>query len=210
MKRFLRWLGKIIGSALTIILVITFFPHISRIVKDLLPDASSFGVTSAAILAQKFSSSSRLETYKVQEEGVIDHDFLRVASDTYLANVTIHYDYTASFGIDLSKVEIHLEDNKITLYLPQPELLLDRILPLDTVSDTFWAPHFDENDYQKLLNKECEKRRAYYLSEDNLQMMFDTSVSVLEDTVEKWLGVRAAFLTFTYLPLSESVAASPD
>lgn len=204
MKRFLRWVAKIIGSALTIILVVTFFPHISRIVSDLLPDASSFGVTSAAILSQKMSTSSRLETYTVQEEGVIDHDFLRVGADTYLANVTIHYDYTASFGIDLSKVQLHLDGNRITLYLPEPELLLDRLLPLDTVSDTFWAPHFDEDDYQKLLNKECARRREHYLSEENRQMMYDASVGVLKDTVEKWLGVRAAFLSFDFQPLSQA------
>lgn len=207
MKRFLRWIGKIIGSALTIILVITFFPQISRFVRELLPDASSFGITSATILSQKMSTSSRLETYTVQEEGIIDHDFLQVAAGTYLANVTIHYDYSASFGIDLSKVQMHLDGTHITMYLPQPELLLDRILPLETASDTFWAPHFGEDDYQEILNKECEKRREYYLSEENMQVMFDTSISVLEDTVAGWLGARHVLLTFEFLPLSDYIDA---
>ena len=53
MKTFARWLAKLVGTALVIILVIVFFPHISRIASDLLPDSSSFGVRSAAILSQK-------------------------------------------------------------------------------------------------------------------------------------------------------------
>lgn len=200
MKTFARWLAKLVGTALVIILVIVFFPHISRIASDLLPDSSSFGVRSAAILSQKLEQANRLETLQVEETGILDHDFLQIWEGNYMANVTVHYQYNASIGIDLSKVQMETSGNEITFTLPACELLADSLIPLETVEDTFWAPHFGEDDFQALLNSERDSRRAFYLSEEKAQERWDAAVKAFEQTVEGWLGAASDDLTFKYVP----------
>ena len=52
MKALLKWLGRTVGSALTLVLIIVLLPHASRLMNSILPDLSGAAVTVSATLAR--------------------------------------------------------------------------------------------------------------------------------------------------------------
>ena len=102
MKRFLKWLGKVVGTALSLVLVIIMLPYATKWIGKLLPDGSRNAITVSAVLSRQMEASSRLETAKIEDEGVISSsvDALFIGQ---VQNVVIQYRYEASMGIDLKK-----------------------------------------------------------------------------------------------------------
>jgi hypothetical protein len=186
MKAFMRWLTKILSSVVTIALLIVLFPYISKIAARLLPDESGAAVKTSMILASKLEESSRLETMKVQDDGAINYE-IKAAFLGTVAQINLTYRYEASFGIDLSKVEMRVSDTVITFLLPSPELIQDSLTPAEIYKDDFWFPGFSESDFQDLLEKEKVECRANYLCGDKLEQLWEASQKALEKTVAVWL-----------------------
>ncbi len=187
MKRFLRWIGKTIGSAITIVLVLVMFPHISRLAARLMPDESGAAIKTSVILHSKLENSARLETLKVQEDGVLNYD-IQAAFLGSVANINISYQYNASFGIDLSKVTMQVTGNTITFCLPPAEVLQDSLDPQEIYRDDFWYPGFSDQDYENLLEKERTARRNVYLSGESEQTLWNATVAAFEQTVSAWIA----------------------
>lgn len=197
MKAILRWLAKVVGSAITIALVIVLFPHVSRLAGRLLPDESGAAIKSSAILASKLESSARLETLRVEEEGVLNYD-IQAALLGSVANINVSYVYEASFGIDLSKVVMQAAGNEIIFILPEIEVLQDSLTPREVYRDDFWYPGFSDADYEKLLESERISRREAYLLGDEQEQLWNATVSAFETTISNWLKDVNAQLTFHY------------
>lgn len=196
MKALLRWLAKIAGSALTIVLVIVMFPHISRLAAKLLPDESGAAIRTSAILASKLENSARLETLHVEEDGVLHYD-IQAALIGSVASVNVSYLYEASFGIDLRRVTMQVSGNEIIFALPPTELLQDSLTPKEVYRDDFWYPGFSDADYEKLLEDERLARRDAYLTEQK-ERLWNASVAAFESTISTWLSGIDASLTFHY------------
>lgn len=199
MKRFLRWLGRVVGSALTCAMVIVLLPHLSRIAAKLLPDEDGAAIRVSAILAEKFETGGRLETLTVDAQGVLNYD-IRAAFIGSVANISINYRYAASFGIDLRQVSIQLEGDVITFALPQPEVLQDSLRPDEVYRDDFWYPGFSDDDYERILEEERVSCRNRYLDGDYSQQLWEASVSVFEETIAPWLTNIQHDLSFRYIP----------
>ena len=197
MKSFFRWLGKVIGSALTIILVIVLFPHISKLAARLMPDESGAAIKVSAILAQRLESSARLETLKVQEEGVLNYD-IQAALIGSVANINASYVYEASFGIDLSKVLLQPSGDQLVFVLPEPELIQDNLTPKEVYRDDFWFPGFSDSDYEKLMENERVARRDIYLNGEKLEQLKAATIAAFESTIQVWLQDVDAALSFQY------------
>ena len=197
MKSFFRWLGKVIGSALTIILVIVLFPHISKLAARLMPDESGAAIKVSAILAQRLESSARLETLKVQEEGVLNYD-IQAALIGSVANINASYVYEASFGIDLSKVLLQPSGDQLVFILPEPELIQDNLTPKEVYRDDFWFPGFSDSDYEKLMENERVARRDIYLNGEKLEQLKAATIAAFESTIQVWLQDVDAALSFQY------------
>ena len=197
MKSFFRWLGKVIGSALTIILVIVLFPHISKLAARLMPDESGAAIKASAILAQRLESSARLETLKVQEEGVLNYD-IQAALIGSVANINASYVYEASFGIDLSKVLLQPSGDQLIFILPEPELIQDNLTPKEVYRDDFWFPGFSDSDYEKLMENERVARRDIYLNGEKLEQLKAATIAAFESTIQVWLQNVDAALSFQY------------
>ena len=197
MKSFFRWLGKVIGSALTIILVIVLFPHISKLAARLMPDESGAAIKASAILAQRLESSARLETLKVQEEGVLNYD-IQAALIGSVANINASYVYEASFGIDLSKVLLQPSGDQLVFILPEPELIQDNLTPKEVYRDDFWFPGFSDSDYEKLMESERVARRDIYLNGEKLEQLKAATIAAFESTIQVWLQDVDAALSFQY------------
>lgn len=197
MKRFFRWLGKAIGSALTIILVIVLFPHVSKLAARLMPDESGASIKASAILAQRLESSARLETLKVQEEGVLNYD-IQAALIGSVANINASYVYEASFGIDLSKVLLQPSGDQLVFILPEPELIQDSLTPKEVYRDDFWFPGFSDSDYEKLMENERVARRDVYLNGEKLEQLKAAAIAAFESTIQVWLQELNSTLSLQY------------
>lgn len=205
MKAFFRWLAKVLGSALTIILVIVLFPHVSKIAANLLPDESGAAIKASAILSSKLENSARLETLKVEEEGVLNYD-IQAALIGSVANINVSYSYDASFGIDLSKVTMVPSGNMITFTLPPAELLQDSLTPKEVYRNDYWFPGFSDEDYEKLLQEERLARREIYLNGEQKEHLWNATVAAFEQTISAWLQSVNASLSFNYIQAEEMPA----
>ena len=197
MKRLLRWLAKILGSALTLILVIILFPYFSRLASTLMPDESGAAIKTSAILAARLENSARLETLKVSEDGVLYYE-IEAAFLGPVASISSKYTYDASFGIDLTKINLQLDGKNLMLNLPAPELLQDALTPDEVMRDDFWYPGFSDQDYEKLFEDERLARRTHYLSGEQLEQLKAASIDAVEATIATWMKELDADVNILY------------
>lgn len=197
MKALLRWLAKILGSALTVILIVILFPYVSRWAERLLPDESGAAIKASVILASELENSARLETLKVKEDGVLNYD-IRAAFIGTVAEVNVKYQYEASFGIDLTKVSMQVSGNEIIFTLPQPELIQDTLTPNEVYQKDFWYKGFTLQDYEKLLEDERCIRREVYLSGEQSSSLWEATIAAFDKTVIAWLQNVNGNLKWSY------------
>lgn len=197
MKAFMRWLSRIIGSAITIVLVIVLFPHLSRLAAKFMPDESGSAIKASAILSEKLEHSSRLETFRVSADGVLNYD-IQAAFIGTVATINARYRYDASFGIDLQKVMMQASGNEITFFLPEVEVLMDNLTPSEIYRDDFWYPGFSDQDYERLLETERLNCREKYLSGEYQEQLWQASLDAFEQTIASWLTSIHSQLVFHY------------
>lgn len=203
MKGFMRWLIKTMTTAVTIALLIVLLPHISRLAARWLPDESGAAVKTSMILASRLEESARLETLKVHDDGVLNYE-IKAAFLGTVAQINLTYRYEASFGVDLSKVEMLVSGNEILLRIPAPELILDSLTPAEIYQDDFWYPGFSENDYEELLEQERILCRNQYLNGEKLEQLWNASQNAIEKTIAAWLKELESSLVTKYERIPES------
>ena len=175
-----------VGTALSLVLVIIMLPYATKWIGKLLPDGSRNAITVSAVLSRQMEASSRLETAKIEDEGVISSsvDALFIGQ---VQNVVIQYRYEASMGIDLKKVKMQILGNVLTLELPPGEVLADSLTPLNVERNDFWFPLSEERRL-KLLEDERLKCRAHYLEENQENRdAFDYSVAAMTEWLDQLL-----------------------
>ena len=175
-----------VGTALSLVLVIIMLPYATKWIGKLLPDGSRNAITVSAVLSRQMEASSRLETAKIEDEGVISSsvDALFIGQ---VQNVVIQYRYEASMGIDLRKVKMQILGNVLTLELPPVEVLADSLTPLNVERNDFWFPLSEERRL-KLLEDERLKCRAHYLEENQENRdAFDYSVAAMTEWLDQLL-----------------------
>lgn len=199
MKRFMKWLGRTVGSAVCIVLVIVLMPYASKLAEKLLPAIDGAAINSSVTLRREMENSARLETVCITEEGVLNSSTSAMLLGE-VQSVTVKYTYTASIGIDLTRVGLSVDGNTLTFILPQPEVLADSLHPDEIVRDDFWYPLTDSRR-QELLDAEQAKCREYYLqSYLNSDDMWQRTVQAFEATIGVWLGNSTNGLTFRFEP----------
>lgn len=175
-----------VGTALSLVLVIIMLPYATKWIGKLLPDGSRNAITVSAVLSRQMEASSRLETAKIEDEGVISSsvDALFIGQ---VQNVVIQYRYEASMGIDLKKVKMQILGNVLTLELPPVEVLADSLTPINVERNDFWFPLSEERRL-KLLEDERLKCRAHYLEENQENRdAFDYSVTAMTEWLDQLL-----------------------
>lgn len=196
MKAFLKWLGRVIGTALCLVLVIVMLPYASRWAARVIPDLTGAAMTTSATLSRKLAQSARLECIQADREGVLEStvDALLVGT---VQSVQIAYDYHASIGIDLSKVEVRVEGSRITLVLPDMEVISDSLTPTQIDRKDFWYPLTDERR-EKLLEDEREACRAAELEAAKTEEGWVYVTASLENTISGWISAESPRLTIQY------------
>ena len=103
MKKTGKWALSVFSRALVIILVILLLPYAKDLLRLVVPDVTGEIRTQSRIIEQKLESSQRLEVTSVDEEGVLESNTSVIIFGT-VGTTSIRYRYTASIGVDLSKV----------------------------------------------------------------------------------------------------------
>lgn len=196
MKAFLKWLGRVIGTALCLVLVIVMLPYASRWAAQIIPDLTGAAMTTSATLSRKLAQSVRLECIQADREGVLESTVDALLIGT-VQSVQIAYDYHASIGIDLSKVEVRVEGSRITLALPEMEVISDSLTPTQIDRKDFWYPLTDERR-EKLLQDEREACRAAELEAAKTDEGWAFVTAALENTISGWIGAESPRLTIQY------------
>ena len=196
MKAFLKWLGRVIGTALCLVLVIVMLPYASRWAAQIIPDLTGAAMSTSATLSRKLAQSARLECIQADREGVLESTVDALLIGT-VQSVQIAYDYHASIGIDLSKVEVRVEGSRITLALPEMEVISDSLTPTQIDRKDFWYPLTDERR-EKLLQDEREACRAAELESAKTDEGWAYVTAALENTISGWIGAESPRLTIQY------------
>lgn len=197
MKRFLSWMGKVLGKVVATVLVIVLLPYASKLAASVIPDLSGAAINTSVTLSQRLSASARLECNQVDVEGVLDATTTALLIGT-VQSVQIAYSYHASIGIDLAKVGIHMEGSEITFVLPEMEVLSDSLIPTQINRNDFWYPLTDERR-QQLLDSELAACREKYLTETAAsEEGWANVMNAFQSTISQWMAQGNTRLTFRY------------
>lgn len=197
MKRFLSWMGKVLGKVVATVLVIVLLPYASKLAASVIPDLSGAAINTSVTLSQRLSASARLECNQVDVEGVLDATTTALLIGT-VQSVQIAYSYHASIGIDLAKVGIHMEGSEITFVLPEMEVLSDSLTPTQINRNDFWYPLTDERR-QQLLDSELAACREKYLTETAAsEEGWANVMNAFQSTISQWMAQGNTRLTFRY------------
>ena len=202
MRHIGKWLAKVLGTALSIVLVFVMLPYASRLAAQFMPDMSGVALTTSATLARELRTSARLETTTVDEKGVITSSTSAFLLGV-VQSVAIPYDYHASVGIDLSNVQLSVSGNTITFLLPELEVLSDSLTPdftQATINDTWYT--LTDTRRQQLLDDEQAARRAAALSDESSETAWNNTLEVFEQYIAKWISLGNSHLTYRYERIS--------
>lgn len=195
MKRFGKWLSKVIAGAVTTVLVILLLPWGAKYVWRYLPDISGHTEVIAQTLSRRLEDSARLETLRIEEEGVLTSSTSALFLGT-VQEVTIRYRYEASLGIDLREVTVTAQGHALTLTLPPVEVISDSLTPLEVTRNDFWYP-LTEKQRKTLLEEEQLACRARCLEEQKASPnAWAQTCRMLDATIAQWLDMADLHIVY--------------
>ena len=187
MKKAGKWALSVLSSALVIILVILLLPFARQGFNSLFPDLRGEILTQSRILEQNLQSSQRLEVTNVEEEGILEAKTTVIILGT-VGKTNIKYRYTASVGIDLSRVRLVPGEDRIVIFVPEWEILNDGIQALDVKKQNFLSHAIDKSSEALLEEQRIKCRHQFLPGGDQDERIWQDSTRALEDTFCEWLS----------------------
>lgn len=186
MKRAGKWFLSVVTKAVVIALVIMIVLFAADPLRDLIRNVRGEIEIQSSVLKQKMESSKRLEVTTIDEEGTLEATTSVIIFGT-VGSTVIRYRYTASMGIDLSKVIMDTENDRIVFMMPEPEILNDGIEALEINKNNFFSRAI-EKSVEEILNEQRIKCREQYLKENEYtERNWDDTVRAFRDTICSWL-----------------------
>ena len=186
MKKIGRWFAGLFGRMMVLVMFILLIPYGVDLANRYLPDPVGEIRIQSAVLEQKLRSSQRLEVMTVEEEGILEARTSVIILGT-VGSTTIRYRYTASVGIDLSKVILKAESDRIIFELPEPVILNDGIEALEINKHNLFSRAV-EKSVEALLNEQRLKCRNQYLTEkEHSDRAWEETKKAFNETVCTWL-----------------------
>ncbi len=199
MKRIGKWLAGVLGTALSVVLIVVLLPYAGQIADAIFPHLIGSGQHRFDTLTQAFQEKARLETLQAEHTGVLTHEvdaaFIGTVSTTRIA-----YAYHGSYGIDLSRVVIEMQEGKVCFILPPPELIQDDIsvTEMDHVGVMDSRVRLTAEEQQALLDEEKLRIRDSYLSGEHVQTLCDRCIAAFQDTIAAWMSQTDSRLEYTW------------
>lgn len=186
MKKTGKWILSVLSKVFVILLVIVLLPFARTWIREMFPDVTGQIRIQSMILEQKLESSKRLEVTTIDEEGILEAKTNVIILGT-VGTTTIRYRYTASVGIDLSKVVMTTDSDRIIFILPDPEVLNDGIEALEINKNNLFSKAV-EKSVETLLNEQKIKCRDQYIAEkQHSERAWNDIRKSFEETICQWL-----------------------
>ncbi len=186
MKKTGKWFLSVLSRVFVILLVIALLPFAKDLRRLLLPDVTGEIRTQSRIIEQKLESSQRLEVTTIDEEGVLRAETSVIIFGT-VGTTTIRYRYTASAGIDLSRVVMTADSDRIIFILPGIEILNDGIEALEINKNNLFSKAI-EKSIETLLSEQRIKCREQYLNDArHSRKTREDAEKAFSETICRWL-----------------------
>ena len=186
MKKTGKWILATLSRSLAFLLAAFLLPFVKPLFGRLFPGVTGEIQIQSRIIEQKLESSSRLEVTNIEEEGLLEAKTNVIILGT-VGTTVIKYRYTASIGIDLSRVIMTTDSERIGFILPEPEILNDGIEALQIDKHDLFSRAVDKST-ETLLSEQKEKCRIQYLTDEKKsQRIWEDTVKAFEKTICEWL-----------------------
>lgn len=186
MKKTGKWFLSVLSRVFVILLVIALLPFAKDLRRLLLPDVTGEIRTQSRIIEQKLESSQRLEVTTIDEEGVLRAETSVIIFGT-VGTTMIRYRYTASAGIDLSRVVMTADSDRIIFILPGIEILNDGIEALEINKNNLFSKAI-EKSVETLLSEQRIKCREQYLNDArHSRKTREDAEKAFSETICRWL-----------------------
>lgn len=206
MKKTGKWLLSLLSKAMVIILVILLLPFARNIWQLAVPDVNGEIVVQSRILTQKLESSKRLEVTKINEESILESKTNVIILGT-VGTTTIRYRYTASIGIDMSKVIMTADSDRIIFSLPEMEILNDGIEALEINKHNLFSRAVEKSVENLLSEQRAACREQYLRAGQHSEKTREDAIKAFTDTICQWLeGAGERHYEFEILFQEESTA----
>ena len=206
MKKTGKWVLSVLSKVFVILLVIALLPFARTWIRQLFPDATGEIRIQSMILEQKLESSKRLEVTTIDEEGILEAKTNVIILGT-VGSTTIRYHYTASVGIDLSKVIMTTDSDRIIFMLPDPEILNDGIEALEINKNNLFSKAVEKSVETLLTEQKIKCREQYIAEKQHSERAWNDIRKSFEETICQWLeqyGDR--HYTFEFVRMNDTSA----
>ena len=200
MKRIGKWLLRVVTLALAITLVVTFYPTLSGFLRSIFSRMDY--TTAAQQISHEMREVGKLTTLEFSDEGVMTNTTDAALLGT-VQTVTVPYRYELSLGVDLTRAVVASDDEGLVIYLPDAELILDRLTVTGEAKiDDFWNL-MTEQRYQAMLDAHALSCREAYLGDQAVLMnAWNGAAKALDGLLSVWLDKQGK-PAVRYLPLIE-------
>lgn len=206
MKRLFKWLARVVGLALALMLAFSLWPYFRSAVTSLIGkmDYSQ----AAQTLTHEMREVGKLTAVEYKDTGVMDAKTDALLLGT-IQKVTVPYQYEISLGIDLSLVQIESVQDGLNVYLPDVELISDKLTVTgDAQIEDFWHL-MTENRYQAMLDSQAlSLREGYINNKDTMDRAYDSAQKALEKFFSGW--IKDSGIRYSFRRLSEERPAQPS
>lgn len=186
MKRIGKWLLRVITLALVLTLAAAFYPTVSGFLRSLLSHMDYSSATTR--VSHEMRQVGKLTTLEYTDDAVMTNTTNAALIGT-VQTVTVPYRYEISLGVDLKQAAVTSDDAGLIIYLPDAELVLDRLsVTGEAKIDDFWNL-MTEQRYQEMLDEHALSCRKAYMSDQTvLADAWDGACKALDGLLGKWLG----------------------
>lgn len=200
MKKAAKKIGKVLTLSAVIMVCAACWPYVQGYLSSLL--AKLPFSQSIQVISHEMRQVGKLTALEYTDQGVLTNttDALLIGT---VQTVSVPYQYDIALGIDLEQAQVEERDGRLTIYLPQAQMLLDSLTVTgeSKVSD-FWGLLTQER-YQAMLNAHQEELRSTYLNNPEvLTMAWTSACETLKGLLSNWLHV-AQPLDVAFKPLIE-------
>jgi len=186
MKKAGKWVLSVVSKVLIIIAVVLLLPFAHSFFQKITSNINGEIIMQSKILEQKLASSKRLEVTTVEEEGILEAKTNVVILGT-VGSTTIRYRYTASVGIDLSKVIMTIDSDRIVFFLPDIEILNDGIEALEINRHNLFSKAIEKSIETLLSEQRIKCREEYKTNQKYTDRTRQDTVAAFEETICQWL-----------------------
>lgn len=197
MRKVISFIVKCVLIALLAVALVVFAPGIRGLLGGLVPGA---GIIETTQLTHELQEMGVLTAQKHTDTGVFVSTLPAIIIGT-AQKVTVPYEYTISYGVDLEKATISaVDDGLLLVSLPPAEMVHDAMRVTGEVEVFDLLYPLTEARYQEILDTQAEAFRQAYLEEPGYALVaWETAKEKVSALLEAMLDAQGARETWSIM-----------